>query len=327
MYYPIMFEPIYKQMIWGGKRFSELFGRRLPAPSVGESWDISCRPNEMGTVKNGRFHGTTFEQLIDINPEGYLGKALCSNALYSNALRSEALYSNKKFPLLVKLIDANDDLSVQVHPPGEKNEIWYIIFAPEGSRLNAGLVPGVKKEEFSTALSKGGVEKYLNFIPVKAGDVINIPAGTVHALGAGLVIAEIQQNSDTTFRVYDYGRVDKSGNPRQLHIAEALSAIDFDIRCAVLQGQVSSVPGGKIVFYCATKYYALYEYFVKTSIGETSDPDRFFIFTCVDGGCEIRANGYCATVAAGDSVFIPAALGDYEIVGKARLLKSFVPGV
>jgi len=310
LYYPIIFEPIYMHRIWGGENLKELFGRELPFPKVGESWDVSCRPGEMGTVKNGQLAGTTFAQLTGADPEGYLGKALCAL---------------EEFPLLIKLIDANADLSVQVHPPGVKTEVWYIIHAQEGARLNAGLVPGTKKEDFAAAMASKEIENFLNFIPVKTGDVINIPAGTVHAIGAGLVIAEIQQNSDTTYRVYDYGRVDDSGNPRQLHIEQALASIDFGATCGLLQGQAEDVPGGKIVFYCTTEYYALYEYFVETSICEDSDPDRFFIFTCVDGNCEIRSDGYIATVAAGDSIFIPAALGAYEITGKCRLLKCYVP--
>jgi mannose-6-phosphate isomerase len=311
MYYPIMLEPIYKYRIWGGERLTTLFSRELPFPKVGESWDISCRPDDMGMVKNGRLAGASFQQLIDTDPDGYLGKAL----------RQE-----KEFPLLIKLIDANDDLSVQVHPPGVKNEVWYIIHAQEGARLNAGLAAGTSKEDFAAAMGSDKIEKYLNFIPVKEGDVMNIPAGTVHAIGAGLVIAEIQQNSDTTYRVYDYGRIDDSGKPRQLHIEEALESIDFGASCGLQQGQVTDVAGGKIVLYCMTKYYALYEYLVETSIRENSDPDRFFIFTCVDGGCEIRTDEYCAVIAAGDSVFIPAALGEYEIFGRCRLLKSFIPG-
>ena len=310
MYYPIMFEPIYMDRIWGGRKLEELFGRKLPSSLVGESWDISCRPAEMGMVKNGQLCGTTFEQLISLDPKGYLGKTLCKE---------------KDFPLLIKLIDANADLSVQVHPPGEKTEVWYIIHASEGARLNAGLVRGTRKEDFAAAMGSSEVEKYLNFIPVKAGDAINIPAGTVHAIGAGLVIAEIQQNSDTTYRVYDYGRVDSSGKPRQLHIEQALTSIDFGASCGLLQGHESAVPGGKKILLCETEYYTLYEYYVETSICEDSDPDRFFIFTCIEGGCEISASGYCETVLAGDSVFIPAALGAYEIEGNCKLLKCFVP--
>ncbi|MCL2151673.1 MAG: mannose-6-phosphate isomerase [Oscillospiraceae bacterium] len=310
MYYPIMFKPIYKHRIWGGESLKELFGRELPFKKVGESWDISCRPDEMGIVKNGELRGTAFEQLTAADPEGYLGKALCAE---------------KEFPLLIKLIDANDDLSVQVHPPGVKSEVWYIIKAQDGARLNAGLVPGTTKEDFAAAMGSREIEKYLNFIPVKPGDVMDIPAGTVHAIGAGLVIAEIQQNSDTTYRVYDYGRVDDSGKPRQLHIDEALASINFSASCGLQQGQETVVPGGKTVLYCMTKHYALYEYFVETYIRENSDPDKFFVFTCVDGSCEIRADGHNVVVAAGDSVFIPAALGEYEIFGTCRLLKSFVP--
>jgi mannose-6-phosphate isomerase len=264
----------------------------------------------MGTVKYGKLQGVSFQQLIDSDPEGYLGKALCAE---------------KEFPLLIKLIDANDDLSVQVHPPGVKNEVWYIVHAREGARLNAGLVSGTRREDFATAMGSREIEKYLNFIPVKTGDVINIPAGTVHAIGSGLVIAEIQQNSDTTYRVYDYGRVDDSGKPRQLHIEEALESIDFGASCGLQQGQSTDVPGGRIVLYCMTQYYVLYEYFVETSIRENSDPDRFFILTNVDGFCEIRTSGYSAVVAAGESVFIPAALGSYELFGRCRLLKSYVP--
>jgi len=310
MYYPIIFEPIYMHRIWGGERLEELFARKLPFKQVGESWDISCRPEEMGIVRNGQMQGASFSSLIDSDPEGYMGKALCAN---------------KEFPLLIKLIDANDDLSVQVHPPGEKSEVWYIIHAREGARLNAGLVAGTRKEDFAAAMGSSEIEKYLSYIPVKSGDVIDIPAGTVHAIGAGLVIAEIQQNSDTTYRVYDYGRVDDAGNPRKLHIMEALESIDFDARCGLLKSQPTEIPGGKTVLHCMTKHYALYEYFIETSISEDSDPDRFFIFTCVGGGCEIRANGICVAVVAGDSVFIPAALGKYEIAGECRLLKSFVP--
>jgi len=310
MYYPIQFDPIYKQIIWGSERLSEFFNRKLPFEKVGESWDISCRPNDMGIVKNGRFHGTSFKQLIDMDPEGYLGKAL---------------RDIKEFPLLVKVIDANKDLSVQVHPPGVKSEVWYVMYAPEGASLIAGLAEGTRKEDFAAAIESGEVERYLNTIPVKSGDVINILAGTVHAIGSGLIIAEIQQNADTTYRVYDYGRVDDSGKPRELHIEKALEVIDFGASCGLLQGQATDVPGGKVVFYCTTEYYTMYEYLVETSISENSDPDRFNIFTCVEGGCEIRTSDTCTTLTAGDSVYIPAALGAYEIAGKCRVLKSFVP--
>ena len=302
-------------MIWGGERLNQLFGRKLPFDKVGESWDISCRPNEMGIVKNGQFAGLSFSQLTGMNAQGYLGKAL---------------YDKKQFPLLIKLIDANDNLSVQVHPPGEKTEVWYIVYAPKGAKLNAGLVPGTRKEDFAAAMGSSETEKYLNFIEVKAGDVINIPAGTVHAIGAGLVIAEIQQNSDTTYRVYDYGRVDAEGKPRQLHLQQALESINFNASIPLLsrdlkKEQTIDAPGSKIIFHCQTEYYTLYEYFIETSIYEKSDMDRFFIFTCINGNCQIKANGLSTEVAAGDSVFIPAALGDYEIAGNCRLLKSFVP--
>ncbi|MDR2569810.1 MAG: class I mannose-6-phosphate isomerase [Oscillospiraceae bacterium] len=310
MFYPIIFEPIYKQMIWGGERLKTLFGRKLPSADVGESWDISCRPGEMGVVRNGDLQGKTFYEVINLDLEGFLGKAHATL---------------EEFPLLVKLIDANDNLSVQVHPPGEKNEVWYVIYAPEGAMLNVGLASGTKKEDLLSAISSGEVEKYLNYIPVKSGDAINISAGTVHSISAGLIIAEIQQNSDITYRVYDYGRVDASGKPRQLHIDEALAAIDFEAECGLLNGQASVVPGGTVVFYCKTDYYTLYEYFVDTCIREDSDPDRFYIFTCVDGSCEISSSEFCTKVAAGDCVFIPAALGAYEIKGRCRLLKSFVP--
>ena len=310
MYYPIIFNPIYKQTIWGGGKLSKLFCRTLPFNNVGESWDISCRQNEMGVVKNGDFSGLPFSTLIAKDPVGYLGSAL-----------SDA----KEFPLLVKLIDACDNLSVQVHPPGEKSEIWVVLQADDGAQLNVGLVPGTNRDTFASAVLSHEVEKYLNFISVKAGDVINIPAGIVHAIGAGVVLAEIQQNSDTTYRVYDYGRLDTSGTPRKLHTAEALDSIDFGAESDLLLGQISDVQGGKIIFYCQTKYYALYEYVVDTYIDERSDSNRFSIFTCLDNGCNISTNGSSTLISAGDSVFIPAALGEFSIIGKCRLLKTFVP--
>ena len=310
MYYPVIFEPIYKQLIWGGERLRELFGRTLPFDSVGESWDISCRPGNVGIVRNGKLKGMSFAQLIEKDPEGFLGKVHCEK---------------QDFPLLIKLIDANADLSVQVHPPGEKNEVWYIIHADEGAKLNAGLIEGTSKEDFVAAIGSKEVERYLNFVPVKAGDVINIPTGTVHAICSGLVLAEIQQNSDTTYRVYDYGRVDALGNLRQLHIEESIESINFDASCKLIEGETRKIQGSTVIFFCKTEHYALYEYIIEASYVEHSDPDKFFVFTCIGGSCEIISSVATTEVTAGDSVFIPAGMGKYEIRGSCRLLKSFAP--
>lgn len=222
---PITFKPIFQKRIWGGRRIAGLFHKELPARAViGESWEISDRPDAASRVEKPHHFGRkNLRQLMDSIPDALLGACQTLNG---------------RFPLLVKILDASDDLSVQVHPPaakaaalkGEpKTEIWHVIDAEPGAELYAGLKKGVTRGEFEKHLKAGSVAECLHRIKVKAGDTLFLPSGRVHALGKGIVIFEIQQNSDTTFRVFDWNRVDAAtGKPRELHVKESLECIDFD---------------------------------------------------------------------------------------------------
>jgi len=276
----------------------------------------------MGVVRNGAHKGETFIDLINTDRIGILG------AKHANA---------GDFPLLVKIIDARDRLSVQVHPhdayarehdgyPFGKNEMWYVLEAPEDGYLIIGLKEGVERRAFTRALESGeGVEDYLNKLYVSRGDAVDIPAGLIHAIGGGIMIAEIQQNSDLTYRVYDYGRRGIDGKPRALQIEKALGVIDFDhaVPTGKAAGRVVGDCGrARITEYVNNPFFCVEKYEVADEYGECSDASGFHVFTCVGGRAEIVADGEVTRVDYCDSVFIPAALGDYIIKGPCELLKS-----
>jgi mannose-6-phosphate isomerase len=221
--YPLKFKPIYKQRIWGGQRLREVFGKDLPTgQKIGESWELADLPGDKSVIANGEFAGRTLRSVIEQYPKEITGD--------ENFLQP--------FPLLIKILDAEDVLSVQVHPDPEtcrrmgkgepKTECWYIIAAEPGAVIYKGLKKGVTKEEFAEAIEKGIVTETLVKIPVEAGQCHFLPAGTAHAIGPGLLIAEIQSPSDTTYRVFDWNRVDDSGKARELHVEEALESINFE---------------------------------------------------------------------------------------------------
>lgn len=220
--YPFKFRPIYKKRIWGGQKLRTFFGKDLPrAEKIGESWELADLPEDKSVISNGGLAGMTLDKAI----KKYL-KEITGDEKFK-----------LPFPLLIKFLDAEDILSVQVHPDAEtcrrmgkgdpKTECWYIIDAIRGGFIYKGLKPGVTKEKFAAAIGMGKVEDLLQKVPVNAGECHFLPSGTVHSIGPGLLIAEIQTPSDTTYRVYDFNRVDGRGNPRQLHIEEALASIHF----------------------------------------------------------------------------------------------------
>lgn len=220
---PLQFRPIYKQRPWGGRALDGWGGRDLPpGGTIGESWELVDRDDDQSVVSKGAFAGKTLRWLMANHPRELLGGHL---------------HTLKRFPLLIKLLDCRERLSLQVHPParvapelgGEpKTESWYILKASESATLMAGLRRGVTRESFEAALRGGDLAPLVHEFPVKHGDFIFIPSGRIHAIGAGLLILEVQQNSDTTYRVYDWGRVGLDGKPRELHIDESLRSIDFD---------------------------------------------------------------------------------------------------
>lgn len=306
--YPIKFENLYREKVWGGRRL-EKFRHNLPNGKVGESWDIACHPNGTGVVANGKFKGMTFNDLIKEYKTSIFGDVLVQY----------------EFPLLVKLISSNEKLSVQVHPDDDyakrvensngKTEAWYVVDAEEGAELIVG-TNGCTKEEFIKAINEGNVETCLNKIKVKKGDSFLINSGLVHAICSGLVIAEIQQNSDVTYRVYDYGR------DREIHIEKSLEVIDFHLAPERLVENYKNYLGYKYTNLCKNDYFSIDKCIVNSKFETSSKKDKFSIITCVDGYGNIEGNDFEEEIKKGDSYLIPATLGEYVIEGNLELLIS-----
>lgn len=220
MLYPLTFQPTFKERVWGGRTLQQLYDKALPPDvPIGESWEIADRPDDESRITNGPLAGRSLRWLMQQHQAEVLGDA--------------APAGGDRFPLLCKILDAREKLSLQVHPPapelGEpKTEMWYIAEAEPGAQLYVGLKRGISREQFERDLQRGTVADCFHTVTVRAGDVMFLPSGRVHAIGAGLVIFEIQQNSDTTFRVFDWNRVGLDGKPRELHIEQSLQSIDFD---------------------------------------------------------------------------------------------------
>ncbi len=220
---PIYFKPIYQERVWGGRNLEEALGRKLPKGEViGESWDVVDRPEAMSVIDKGDFAGKSLRELIEDRPEEIMG---------------EGYDSSRPFPILVKWLDCSDRLSLQVHPPAEvapalggepKTENWYIADCRPDASLIVGLKNGVTRDEFKRRLGEGTLEECVHRFPVSSGESILVESGRIHAIDAGNLILEIQQNSDTTYRVYDWGRVGLDGSPRQLHLEESLKCIDWN---------------------------------------------------------------------------------------------------
>lgn len=309
--YPIKFENVYFDKIWGGRDF-ESFRDNLPNGNIGESWDIACHESCKSVVANGNLKGNTLDFLITKYNEQLLGTCVNIN----------------KFPLLVKLINSKGKLSVQVHPNDEygykienqpgKTEAWYIIDAAPGAQLIVG-TKNCNKDIFKKAIEEGHCEKYLNTITVKKGDCFLIKSGLVHAIGEGIVIAEIQQNSDVTYRVYDYGR------PRELHIEKSLDVIDFSLKAINLSNKEPIIENNdfSISVLCENEYFGMQKIDIKKEWASSGDITRFNIITCVEGEGTIQYNSAKEPIKKGDSYLIPAYLKEFKINGTLSLIKSY----
>ena len=306
--YPLKFTNLYYEKVWGGRDF-EKFRSDLPEGNIGETWDIACHPNGTGVVANGRLKGMTFNELIQDYNEDIFGNSI----------------KDGEFPLLVKLINSNENLSVQVHPNDEyarrvensygKTEAWYVVDAAEDAELIVG-TNGCTKEEFKEAINNGNVEGCLNRIKVKKGDDFLINSGLVHAICSGLVIAEIQQNSDITYRVYDYGR------PREIHVEKSLDIIDFNLKPERLVENYQEFDGYKYTSLCKSDYFTIDKCIVDQVFETCSKEEEFSIITCVEGTGKINYKEGSESINKGDSILIPTSLGNYEIIGKLEILIS-----
>lgn len=312
--YPLKFENLYYEKIWGGRDL-KLFRDNLPEGNIGESWDIACHSNGTSVVANGEFKGVKLDKLIELKGEELIGTEI----------------PKEWFPLLIKLINTKDKLSVQVHPDdkygkeveGEigKTEVWYVVEAFQGANLIVGTKGECTKEEFKNAIEDGHLDECMNKISVKKGEVYFVKSGLIHAIGEGVIIAEIQQNSDITYRVYDYNR------GRELHVNKALDVVDFSLSENKITGILVEREGYNKTYLCLGKDFSLELYDVQTSFSEISDRERFFAFTCVEGEGEIIYKQGTEKIKKGDSILIPAALGEYTFKGEMKLLKSYVPDV
>jgi mannose-6-phosphate isomerase len=323
MLYPLKFTPILKDKIWGGTKLKSLFNKAASTDKLGESWELSGYEGDESVVTNGFLAGNNLTELIEI----YMGELIGDNVFDEYGL---------SFPLLFKLIDANDNLSIQVHPNDEvaaerhnsfgKTEMWYVLDADPGSSLIIGFSDDCSRETYLEAMKKDKVEELLHKVPVTKGDVFFIPAGRVHAIGKGVVVAEIQQSSDITYRIYDYKRKDAQGNERELHTEQALDVIDFG---ASKQPETIYTP-----LLNETTPLITCDYFTTNLLRfdkrverQYAKIDSFVAYMCLEGSFTIDVEGDHTTVVKGDTVLIPASIDDLSLIpdGKVTLLEVYVP--
>lgn len=316
--YPLKFEPVYKEKIWGGNRLRTHFQREIPSNNTGESWEVSTHQNGLSTIANGPLAGKKFASLIEERSQDMLG------------------YKADDFPLLFKFLDASRKLSVQVHPdddyaqqvenePG-KTEMWYILDAEPGAKLVYGLKKGTTRKKLARAVKQDNLETYLNEIEVKAGDIFFMPAGIVHAIEEGILLTEIQQNSDTTYRVYDWGRAGQNGKHRELHIEKALEAIDFSTPPVQKGSKPLTVArdGYTCSYLAACQHFAVEK--IKVTENITLDNDnKFRVLNAMKGQAIIKYSDSTIKFTRGESVFIPASLDRIEIEGRVEFLQTYTP--
>lgn len=323
--YPLKFKPIYKQKIWGGDKLKQVFGRQLPDNNIGESWEVAAHPNGTSHIINGIYQGESLISLIEKSPIEILGNKTSCN-------------KQKRFPLLIKILDANDKLSVQVHPddnyaqkfegePG-KTEMWYIIQAEPGAKLVYGLKPDTTRNDFSNAVNNGKLASCLNEVEVVAGDIIYMPSGTIHAIEEGILLAEIQQNSDTTYRVYDWDRVGNDGKRRPLHIKQALDVIKFGKKNIKAKSKPLTVKTENYNrnFLVACPYFVTEKIQVINKFKIKPANNKFYTLMNISGQGKISYKDKLYNITPGDTFFLPAALDTTVIEGQLEFLLSYLPG-
>lgn len=317
--YPIVFKPILKERIWGGQKLGTVLGKELCSQQVGESWEISGVTGEVSSVANGPYTNWSLDKLISTYPKEVLG-----DYIYNRF--------GQKFPLLFKFLDAKEDLSIQLHPNDDlamqrhqsfgKTEMWYVMQADQGARVVVDFKDQVTQDDYLHHLQQKTLPSILNEIPVKEGDVFFIETGTVHAIGKGVLLAEIQQTSDITYRVYDWDRKDKYGNSRELHVDNALEAINYGPKQVEISyketpniaNQVVNCPYFKVNFINLNKKYTV-----------DKPVDRFYLYICTKGSCSFEILDQTYSFKQGDSMLIPASCSQINIKGDATLLEIFVP--
>ena len=323
--YPLRFQPIYQERLWGGDHHRRLLGAEVPAGgAIGESWEIADRPQAETKIRNGELAGRTLREVTAEHPEALLGPGA---------------RPDDRFPLLVKFIGSRDRLSLQVHPddayakrhhPGElgKTEMWYILDAEPGAELMIGFRTPQTREAVSEAIAAGRFEDMVRRVPVKPGEAFFLPAGRVHAIGAGIMLAEIQENSDVTYRVYDYNRRDAQGRPRELHVDRALDVMHYDdVGDGRLEGDLRQCRDHEISILARDPhFFTNYECYHHPADGQTLP--GFQILVVTEGSGRLVWEGGAAPTRRGDVWLLPAALGGHRLEPDAEglgLLRSWRP--
>ena len=313
--YPLQFKPILKERIWGGTQLESFLNKPVVSKTTGESWEISGLEGDVSIVSKGVYAGESLNTLISKYPVEMLGAKVYAAF-------------GEEFPLLFKFLDAKEDLSIQVHPndalakerhnANGKTEMWYVVQAEENARLIVGFKEDASKEAYLECLKNKSLTSILDDYPVKAGDVFYLETGTVHAIGAGTLIAEIQQSSDITYRIYDFDRKDAQGNLRELHVDLALDAINYKKISAKKEYLPTQNEAVSLVAspYFDTNIVVLNGQMVKETTGAS-----FLVYMCVEGVFEVLVNGVKYEFQLGDSVLIPAALTNFQLSGQAKLLE------
>jgi mannose-6-phosphate isomerase len=317
-FYPLQFQPIFKDRIWGGTKLKTVLNKPITSSITGESWELSTVDGDVSVIANGEFAGKSLTAFIDAFPNEVLGTKVFK-------------IFGKQFPLLFKYLDAREDLSIQVHPNDQlasarhnsfgKTEMWYVLQADAGSSIIIGFKKDSNSAEYIENLNGKTLLSLLDTIPVEVGDVFFLETGTVHAIGAGLLIAEIQQTSDITYRLYDFDRVDADGNTRALHIDLALDAINYDKIDAKKSYQKHENTSNEMVDcnYFTTNYIPL-----SGTMKFEKDGRSFHVYMCTEGDFTITQENVPYHYKKGDTILMPAAISIFEFTGNASLLEIYI---
>ncbi|WP_278020476.1 type I phosphomannose isomerase catalytic subunit [Flavobacterium ginsengisoli] len=316
--YPLQFEPILKERIWGGEKLKTILNKPIVSKITGESWELSTVQGDISVVANGILKGKSLMDLIDETPDAILGTKVYERF-------------GKQFPLLFKYLDAREDLSIQVHPNDKlakerhnsfgKTEMWYVMQADADARIIVGFKEDSSKEEYLKHLHDNTLVSILDDVKAKAGDVFFLETGTVHAIGAGLVVAEIQQTSDITYRLYDFDRVDAQGNKRELHVDLALDAINYN-KVDTQKKYETKVNTSNTVVDCP--YFTTNFLPLENKLEVAKNGETFTVYMCIEGDFEIEYDGFKQAYKKGDTVLVPVAINAFNLSGKASILEIYI---
>ncbi|KIQ18772.1 mannose-6-phosphate isomerase [Flavobacterium sp. MEB061] len=316
--YPLQFEPILKERIWGGEKLKTILNKPITSKITGESWELSTVEGDVSVVANGELKGKSLMELIDESPNEILGTEVYKRF-------------GKQFPLLFKYLDAREDLSIQVHPNDKlakerhnsfgKTEMWYVTQADADARIIVGFKENSSKEEYLKHLNDKTLVSILDTVKAKPGDVFFLETGTVHAIGAGLVVAEIQQTSDITYRLYDFDRKDAQGNTRELHVDLALDAINYD-KVDTQKKYETKTNTSNVVVDCP--YFTTNFLPLENKLEVSKSGASFTVYMCIEGSFEIEYNGFKQTYIKGDTILVPAEINAFILNGNASILEIYI---